>query len=165
MNLYKGKFEFEYIFVKEYERIYLVIFLWFCINRLLLWLFNAQHNLEEVDQLFKNGLPEDNYIRRIKTLKIIFIWKNAFGHFLICFLHLLYTYFIIIFGNIMSHIQIHLCISMILAFLFYATLYIIICLIISIFRFSALKCKNDFCSETCFRFSNFINNLVSNEKK
>ena len=157
MNLSEIKTEFEYILVKEIGRLLILVsFLCFCIIRLLFWLFSGQENLEDAKQLLNYGLKKDKYISRIEMLKKIFNLKNKIGFFIVCVLHIVYIYFFLIFGNINSHIQVHLLITMVLSFVFYLGLYIIICFIISILRFLALN----FCdSRILFDFSKYIQNL------
>ena len=158
INLYKIKNKIEYIFVKETKRLIIVSFFCICIIKLLFWLFSGQEKLEETEQLLNYGLQKDKYIRRIERLRTIIKIKNIIGQILVCFLHLLYTYFILIFGNINSHIQIHLFITMLCSIAFYLIFYSIISFIISIIRYCSLKYESEF----WFDCSKCIQNLVLN---
>lgn len=160
-NLGKIKNNLEYIFVKETKRLIIVSFFCFCIIRLLFWFFSGQEKLEEAEQLLNDNLKE-KYIKRIEKLRNIFQIKNIIGQILVYILHIIYTYFFLIFGNINSHIQIHLFITMIISIVFYIVFYFvfysIICLIISIARSCSLKRESEFCNDC----SKCIQNLVLN---
>ena len=86
------------------------------------------------------------------------LYKYIF-YIIVSLLHLVYGYYITIFGYINSHIQIRLIYLMLIYLGSYFFIHLLICLVISLFRICSLKKKCKF----CFLLSNQIKNLFFNE--
>lgn len=111
INEYK-KHNFEYIIISEYDR---------QINSILISL--------SIISIFKWLLKNGQYMK----------CKNIVGVIIISIIHLIYGYFILIFGNINPNIKLILFISAFLSLGFYLFLYIFICLFIAVI-YKMLNC-------------------------
>lgn len=137
-NQYKKGKEIQYIITKEYDRIILITFICFLIIRILRKLFDSQSYIYENELILDDSRLNEDYFKKIKSF---YICRCFFSHFIICLLHLVYTYFILVFGMINNNIQLPLFISMIISLIIYAIFYFIYCLIISFFIYIFHKHK------------------------
>ena len=153
---YKKKTGILFIIMNEYDRIFLVFIVSFFIIRIIRWLLDSQNDLKKAEQYLQEGISTELYINKIKHLKSIFIYKSIISNIIICLLNLFYAYFIAIFGNINSHTQIALFLSMLISLFLYFIICGITCLFISLFRILSIKKK----VELLFIISNFLNHLI-----
>ena len=127
----------------------------FIIIRVLRWIL-YEDSFDNIDNLIIDGFTLEKIKEKLNFKKVLYRWKCFIIHPVIIILHFIYSYFILIFGNINSNTQIPLFISMIISLFFHYIACIVLTLIISAFRFLALKKKN----EAIFNISIYINNIL-----
>ena len=135
-NTYKNKSEINFL-ITEYNRF---------IYTFIICIFFIRFLQKEINEIYKTTYK--NEYELVQSLLIF----NIF----ILVLHLIYGYFITIFGFINFHIQKRLCNSMVIYLITYFILYFFICFFISLTRFYSIKYK----CKILFKLSNFIRNNI-----
>ena len=153
--LYKEKIEgighFTYILINELKRIINTFLLSLITTKILRWI------LYEKSYEYLNKFSENNFtLERLKLIKGFYICKSYFFLIIILIIQFIYSYFIIIFGNINSNTQLDLIISMALSLMIYFGVCFLFAIIISFLRNLSLTCKLIFVYQIAIYISNLL---------
>ena len=140
--LYKGEIArlglIAYIFINELDRIFLTLSLSFVVIKIIRWIL-YEKSIEYLDKL----KTEDFTLERVIFIKKFYNGKCYVFHAILLLSHCLYSYFILIFGNINSNSQLDLIFSLIISVFFYFVFCHLYAFLITILRVISLECKCD----------------------
>ena len=150
---------FEYAFTKEFDRIFLIIFLSYIINVIIFFFFDGFNKLAKARKEFRSGLDIQKYRERLIYLKKVFAIKFLLGYILLFILHLGYYYFIAIFCSIFKNSIKYAFIFFVISLVEYLLIYCFILLIATLLRYISLKTDYQF-FEYIFKLSVTIADIL-----